>query len=63
MVDVSKEPLHIGVTDVAGQRLSLFHPVPPPDNGVGPGVIIRFVSQELEEVMQRGQPTVNCSGR
>jgi hypothetical protein len=51
VVDVRKEPLHIGLTDVAGQGSSLFHPLSLPDNRVGPGVVIRLVSQKLEKVV------------
>lgn len=59
---MSKELLYLAIAGVAGQGVSLLHPVPPPDPRVGPRIVVGLIRQKLEEVMQRGEPTIDSGG-
>jgi hypothetical protein len=59
VLDAGPELFHICVADITGQRFSLFHTLLAPDNGIGPCVIVCLIGQELEEMVQAGQATVD----
>jgi hypothetical protein len=62
MIYGCKEPLHVGIADIAGQGDAFFHPVVLPYDRIRPHGIICLASQKLEHPTQTSQPTVDGSG-